>query len=167
MSQTVTTLLLGCFNSRTPGGVRRMRACRSDPRALFQFTHPGRGATQIDITIRPRRRVSIHAPREGCDCISICKVFLYLGFNSRTPGGVRQKVFVPYVNYYEVFQFTHPGRGATRRRIPPLLRASGFNSRTPGGVRLPLQPIPSACLSVSIHAPREGCDRALFGGLSG
>ena len=104
---------------------------------MFQFTHPGRGATQIDITIRPRRRVSIHAPREGCDCISICKVFLYLGFNSRTPGGVRQKVFVPYVNYYEVFQFTHPGRGATRRRIPPLLRASGFNSRTPGGVRQP------------------------------
>ena len=55
-------------------------------------------------------------------------------FNSRTPGGVRLLLkCAPY--YISKFQFTHPGRGAT----------SGDRAcRAPG--------------TVSIHAPREGCD---------
>ena len=56
--------------------------------------------------------VSIHAPREGCDCRKISQMqMLY------------------------VFQFTHPGRGAT----------DAIN----GDMDFP---------RVSIHAPREGCD---------
>ena len=35
----------------------------------------------------------------------------------------------------------------------------GFNSRTPGGVRLVSQPVGGLTLGVSIHAPREGCDK--------
>ena len=57
---------------------------------MFQFTHPGRGAT---------RYVRATQAREA-------------GFNSRTPGGVR-----PYGGARKrteaMFQFTHPGRGAT------------------------------------------------------
>ena len=34
------------------------------------------------------------------------------------------------------FQFTHPGRGATKSSAEPPLSAACFNSRTPGGVRL-------------------------------
>ena len=34
---------------------------------LFQFTHPGRGATTDTLTIIYTIDVSIHAPREGCD----------------------------------------------------------------------------------------------------
>ena len=34
--------------------------------------------------------VSIHAPREGCDVIQLFTLNSILGFNSRTPGGVRQ-----------------------------------------------------------------------------
>ena len=34
---------------------------------MFQFTHPGRGATMMSIGSLARSSVSIHAPREGCD----------------------------------------------------------------------------------------------------
>ena len=33
----------------------------------FQFTHPGRGATDNLTDIVADAHVSIHAPREGCD----------------------------------------------------------------------------------------------------
>ena len=33
----------------------------------FQFTHPGRGATVSKMALTEVTRVSIHAPREGCD----------------------------------------------------------------------------------------------------
>ena len=36
-------------------------------RIKFQFTHPGRGATIIEPRIYDLIKVSIHAPREGCD----------------------------------------------------------------------------------------------------
>ena len=57
---------------------------------MFQFTHPGRGATLTQLF----------------------KAGILAGFNSRTPGGVR---LVPprFVLGDQVFQFTHPGRGAT------------------------------------------------------
>ena len=94
--------------------MRRLSKSRWQGSVPFQFTHPGRGATKIINAKSFTPRVSIHAPREGCDvgaCID----------------------FVPLL----AFQFTHPGRGATylHRRHPPYAR--GFNSRTPGGVRLP------------------------------
>ena len=59
----------------------------------FQFTHPGRGATEEDAEIEQHNFVSIHAPREGCDAMGIDLWF-----------------------YIEEFQFTHPGRGATETR---------------------------------------------------
>ena len=144
----------------------------------FQFTHPGRGATQfhtlqgqdIQVSIHapregcderrssspPRRRVSIHAPREGCDARQLQRVTSPGSFNSRTPGGVRP-LMSSILSNVSPFQFTHPGRGATRMALPllpvvgfqfthPGRGATGkhttapplsdrFNSRTPGGVR--------------------------------
>ena len=55
------------FNSRTPGGVRPYLICLDMAFALFQFTHPGRGATDLGKEIHYTAKVSIHAPREGCD----------------------------------------------------------------------------------------------------
>ena len=78
------------FNSRTLGRVRRRRWRGSRLALTFQFTHPGKGATQGRATptrayemfqfthpgkgatmLQERRcsglRVSIHAPWEGCD----------------------------------------------------------------------------------------------------
>ena len=131
----VTTIACrGCFNSRTPGGVRLSLANPAFNLVEFQFTHPGRGATLI---YRPKQRisqfqfthpgrgatresgstigtpsVSIHAPREGCDRRRCIVAISPTGFNSRTPGGVRLfSILAGVINF--VFQFTHPGRGAT------------------------------------------------------
>ena len=37
------------------------------PPVMFQFTHPVRGATEVKAMMDDKGKVSIHAPREGCD----------------------------------------------------------------------------------------------------
>ena len=167
-----------CFNSRTPGGVRPCRLSlqffplvfqfthpgrgatsnsqKRFARVLFQFTHPGRGATCSLLSNCYTKSVSIHAPREGCDPFPSKTQYHGGRFNSRTPGGVRQLILRAY------------GRDRS------------FNSRTPGGVRPsvrhayrvthqfqfthPGRGATWCCYGcrlwwhVSIHAPREGCD---------
>ena len=56
-----------CFNSRTPCGVRPVRRCWSSFFSWFQFTHPVWGATPLVLPLVVILRVSIHAPRVGCD----------------------------------------------------------------------------------------------------
>ena len=56
------------FNSRTPGGVRHGLKGINVGVPEFQFTHPGRGATRGYAKHYTPTGVSIHAPREGCDC---------------------------------------------------------------------------------------------------
>ena len=56
-----------CFNSRTPGGVRLEDIHNDTEPFTFQFTHPGRGATEYKTANDELHGVSIHAPREGCD----------------------------------------------------------------------------------------------------
>ena len=123
---------------------------------MFQFTHPGRGATEKERILNRLQRVSIHAPREGCDHSPLIRLLSFACFNSRTPGGVR---------LYNLVYFT--AKVSFNSRTPGGVRQSGlltdnrdvrFNSRTPGGVR-PVSVSRSRCkLYVSIHAPREGCD---------
>ena len=127
----------------------------------FQFTHPGKGATDERRSIerlgtsfnsrtlgRVRRRrspllttphdVSIHAPWEGCDQAYLRTAPYYREFQFTHPGrGATQ--FCYFFVLWLWFQFTHPGRGATRE--------------------IPYQDCQE---TVSIHAPREGCD---FGAL--
>ena len=62
-----------------------------------------------------------------------------------------------------MFQFTHPGRGATEPNNAMVMRAESFNSRTPGGVRRLFGERRKGARRVSIHAPREGCDYRLRG----
>ena len=102
---------------------------------LFQFTHPGRGATKARHRWRGREEFQFTHPGRGAtvkDDKCMCLEFL--------------------------FQFTHPGRGATSRGAGGIRRTGGFNSRTPGGVRPRALGLPHPAL-VLIHAPREGCDR--------
>ena len=58
---------------------------------MFQFTHPGKGATELGKNTDYHVWVSIHAPWEGCDLSLLSTLF---------------ELFK--------FQFTHPGKGATR-----------------------------------------------------
>ena len=59
---------------------------------VFQSTHPVRGATEPGREQDALRRISIHAPREGCDGVDY---------------GADRIV--------HLFQSTHPVRGATLR----------------------------------------------------
>ena len=125
---------LGRFNSRTPGGVRRASPKITTSLPMFQFTHPGRGATAHDHRWAGGNRVSIHAPREGCDAIDTARLLL------------------------DAVSIHAPREGcdASVSCLPTSQRC--FNSRTPGGVRRPRRQLGRSRHSVSIHAPREGCD---------
>ena len=101
-------------------------------------------------------------------------------FNPRTPRGVRP-IHATLGIFQLIFQSTHPARGATMTVVPVSSQIRHFNPRTPRGVRrrhinIPIQihifqsthPARGATLQslaqlqdvpISIHAPREGCDR--------
>ena len=80
------------FNSRTLGRVRHPPGAIVSSVGVFQFTHPGKGATTYVSILISWDYVSIHAPWEGCD-FSLMQFYLD----------------------DEGFQFTHPGKGATPR----------------------------------------------------
>ena len=153
-------LLSSCFNSRTPGGVRR--CCPHNGRITdgFNSRTPG-GVRQhlgdlcvaiIEVSIHAPREgcdhqlerlavaltsVSIHAPREGCDVVDIYDAKRLIGFNSRTPGGVRHGV-----------DFSQRRASIVSIHAP----REGCDEVVAGG---------SGAVVVSIHAPREGCDRSV------
>ena len=102
----------------------------------FQSTHPARGATGGQHWGgHIRGHISIHAPREGCDAGLSFSLAPPAYFNPRTPRGVRPqdyRAFVAeflisihapregcdlpsllWVPYSNIFQSTHPARGAT------------------------------------------------------
>ena len=124
-----------CFNSRTPGGVRLSAGMLVPCLVRVSIHAPREGCDEyVSAKVEAICNVSIHAPREGCDIASTPSACSLISFNSRTPGGVRQ-VEAICSEFMRWFQFTHPGRGATRREAPAVTPASSFNSRTPGGVR--------------------------------
>ena len=157
-------------------------------RPKFQFTHPVRGATHWIAHSDNPRYVSIHAPRAGCDTSSLAIAWLGRCFNSRTPCGVRLSqqltanspphhvsIHAPragcdtrkvYINLsLDMFQFTHPVRGATIVLVACSWVVSCFNSRTPCGVRRLAQTRSwHTNTEVSIHAPRAGCDGDVHSG---
>ena len=128
------------------------------PLCRFQSTHPARGATIAVKDCLQSPVISIHAPREGCDgCIpqfppQMPSISIHApregcdrgehrrcvgghNFNPRTPRGVRR-----------VSSF------------PGHFTSIHFNPRTPRGVRRCPARGYSKHTTISIHAPREGCD---------
>ncbi len=124
------------FNSRTLGRVRLSTFALRPSFGVFQFTHPGKGATPYGkrttrssacfnsrtlgrvrlCLLKPDAlglHVSIHAPWEGCDFIVPPFSILDTRFNSRTLGRVR-RLDLDFFQGNVVFQFTHPGKGATK-----------------------------------------------------
>ena len=55
------------FNSRTPGGVRRLHYCPNGGQVRFNSRTPGGVRLRFSGALVCRPHVSIHAPREGCD----------------------------------------------------------------------------------------------------
>ena len=147
-------------------------------RAEFQSTHPVWGATPSCPCIQPLHRISIHAPRVGCDLplspqIQAGQISIHaprvgcdqanqvtfrelVDFNPRTPCGVRHVTV--YDGFVRVkFQSTHPVWGATRIRRESVGRLQ-FQSTHPvwGATGEAFQS--GDTLGISIHAPRVGCD---------
>ena len=130
---------LNIFQSTHParGATRASPSPRSA--ASFQSTHPARGATARSCCTSKLFCISIHAPRKGCDA-----------FREALAAGLVR------------FQSTHPARGATRSGARGRCPGAYFNPRTPQGVR-PAWAAPQETARISIHAPRKGCDAAVFG----
>ena len=124
---------------------------------LFQFTHPGRGATQLQYFQFQPMQVSIHAPREGCDRSLSAVSAAFKEFQFTHPG--RGATFKDGVgNLAGKFQFTHPGRGATKL-CAEFLGCFNVSIHAPrGGCDLVCEHHIGMHTKVSIHAPREGCD---------
>ena len=151
------------FNPRTPRGVRR-----------GGMSAPMRGGDFNPRTPRGVRRsvmrssicsnsISIHAPREGCDERPCCTSETGRHyFNPRTPRGVRHLLAEGQSAILE-FQSTHPARGATLSDRHSGRSDLYFNPRTPRGVRRIGVRVFQARRAISIHAPREGCDRLPLG----
>ena len=148
--------LLG-FNSPTPCGVRRTKAAYCMRTFwLFQFTHPVRGATHNPAHGNRQREFQFTHPVRGATFLCAARPLDFC-FNSRTPCGVRPASTVTKF-LSSLFQFTHPVRGATGSKRLPFLHFGCFNSRTPCGVRQFSNGQYSFSTTVSIHAPRAGCD---------
>ncbi len=80
--------------------------------AIFQSTHPMRGATHNQGYSKQQIYISIHAPHEGCDVFSRSVYYDELGFQSTHPmRGATLPSTVRRFNFR--FQSTHPMRGAT------------------------------------------------------
>ena len=129
---------------------------------IFQSTHPARGATP-HVGQRPvQQAISIHAPREGCDRLYLMALFgTYNNFNPRTPRGVRRPAA-----WFKIgtgpFQSTHPARGATPACPVEAQGVESFQSTHPArGATICHWSTDNLDITISIHAPREGCDISL------
>ena len=153
---------------------------KTSPSTSFQFTHPGKGATPVvwllmlrvlcfnSRTLGRVRRVgtqqgkdinyvSIHAPWEGCDFSSLGYVRIWFCFNSRTLGRVRHQR-ANKASSLQLFQFTHPGKGATTSGFLYTLPIVAFQFTHPGKGATSAWLFHCTDKQVSIHAPWEGCD---------
>ena len=122
------------FNPRTPCGVRPLKPIVRRFNLRFQSTHPVRGATRGECALGRRGRISIHAPRAGCDSVRAA-VHPWRGISIHAPrAGCDKKLNArPQIMY-------------------------DFNPRTPCGVRRENRCAESRIRPISIHAPRAGCD---------
>ena len=102
---------------------------------MFQFTHPGKGAT----------------PRQAL------RQSRWSSFNSRTLGRVRPRPTAPN-GLLRRFQFTHPGKGATPVDRGTSLDMLRFQFTHPGKGATEYKTACDELHGVSIHAPWEGCD---------
>ena len=100
----------------------------------FQFTHPGKGATQDEQHRGNDILFQFTHPGKGATAEGIKSLFFRYSFNSRTLGRVR-----------------HSANSNDNDN-------NGFNSRTLGRVRLGRRNEADIASTVSIHAPWEGCD---------
>ena len=147
-----------CFNSRTLGRVRPFYPSYKSFGNKFQFTHPGKGATEFAVNEYPSPVFQFTHPGKGatsacwrCSTASSC-------FNSRTLGRVRPQLV--HSLSVDIHVSIHaPWEGCDSQALRRCSGHSRFNSRTLGRVRRIFKARHRWRGRVSIHAPWEGCDR--------
>ena len=123
------------FNPRTPRGVR---PAPEVVRCLDSYFNPRtpRGVRRgLYGSLHTCRKISIHAPREGCDTSVLGWSGGVSGFQSTHPARGATPTTTPNISIILTFQSTHPARGATFPMAPKSFAACNFNPRTPRGVR--------------------------------
>ena len=122
----------------------------------FKSTLPARGATQSRTCHSCKKRISIHAPREGSDKLIAILTALRQNFNPRSPRGERHLVNIIILRK-NLFQSTLPARGATKVSAAgrPVLK---FQSTLPARGATKIDRVLQILIAISIHAPREGSD---------
>ncbi len=124
----------------------------------FQFTHPGKGATDAYLPKGEPASVSIHAPWEGCD-VEVRHINPRKAVSIHAPWegcDVGEDVAQAY---NELFQFTHPGKGATPWHSSQTWWHPGFNSRTLGRVRHQLHHLSLHRSTFQFTHPGKGATR--------
>ncbi len=121
-----------------------------------------RGATQSHFHRFTRSVFQFTHPVRGATMANLIENREETRFNSRTPCGVRlvlrRRCLVALL-----FQFTHPVRGATSRHNQLTIRISVSIHAPRAGCDFVLTKLMSVMV-VSIHAPRAGCDGSFFYG---
>ena len=123
----------------------------------FQSTHPVRGATKILRGFAGYRRISIHAPRAGCDV----QVLLDLSAFTISIHAPRAGCDIPRGRPSSTpthISIHAPRAGCDARRVSITGHLHGFQSTHPVRGATFQQTIAHGLHTISIHAPRAGCD---------
>ena len=179
------------FNPRTPCGVRHrvrmtvfkrwlisihaplagcdiMRTLAMRGQAIFQSTHPLRGATFMAQRTAPQGKgISIHAPLAGCDRAPWTYHNPTGYFNPRTPCGVRRERDGSIVLHHIAISIHAPLAGCDTTPADRQALTAYFNPRTPCGVRRRFCPRRCRGPLISIHAPLAGCDTLTVNSVAG
>ena len=168
------------FNPRTPRGVRRPQSSHHYRAWYFNPRTPRGVRPYTDTGLELPAGIPIHAPLAGCDCGSRTSCGSWSHFNPRTPRGVRLRqrrrsdraghisIHAPLAGCDggedrqhlpgDLFQSTHPSRGATGTHARHGCLFLHFNPRTPRGVRPYTDTGLELPAGIPIHAPLAGCD---------
>ena len=93
-----------------------MRGSKATQKAVFQSTHPVRGATIKTCLALADYLISIHAPREGCDCCELTSMVSYSQFQSTHPvrgatarmDFISQNMDTPPIPRHQLYRTIHP-----------------------------------------------------------
>ena len=131
------------------------REALHDDRISIRAPRAGRDFLRLqDIA---RALISIHAPRVGRDCIPLNPAEQPENFNPRAPCGARQ--FDEEIAATGIpFQSTRPVRGATLTRKNRWCTWTISIHAPRAGCDLARQRVVAGAVRISIHAPRAGCD---------
>ena len=147
------------FYPRSPRGERRSSARHIPGTGRFLSTLPARGATS------PRRIwtctgwISIHAPREGSDSVSVRTFEKSVLFLSTLPARGATTAWVWECPVLRRISIHAPREGSDRYRRGSGETGRNFYPRSPRGERLGELTETAHATTISIHAPREGSDR--------